>query len=129
GMPDPVPVHWNGQGAADSFAPKSALAVFEPVLMGVGSVVFLWLLDKALPLVGKTQKASSAPDIAAGRAVVSRLAPALAVFICWLSVRGWLGWEGPATVWVPTVGFMFFGIWLVFRAVSALGEQAIGPPQ
>ncbi|MFF2344561.1 DUF1648 domain-containing protein [Pseudarthrobacter sp. NPDC058119] len=119
GMPDPVPVHWDGSGSPDRFAPKTAWTVFAPLLTGLGCVAFLWLLHRFLPALSRSLGTAGARDIGAGKDVVAQLAPALTALIGWLSIRGWLGWDGAASIWIPTVLFMFIGIGLVFRAVSA----------
>ncbi|HKU02676.1 MAG TPA: DUF1648 domain-containing protein [Arthrobacter sp.] len=119
GMPDPVPVHWDGSGSPDRFAPKTAWTVFAPLVTGLGCVASLWLLHRFLPALSRSLGTAAGQDIGAGKDVVAQLAPAVAALIGWLSIRGWLGWEGPATIWIPTVLFMFLGIGLVFRAVSA----------
>ena len=74
GMPDPLPVHWDGSGSPDSFAPKTVWAVFAPLLAGFGSVVLLWLVSRFLPALSRSLGTAATQDIGAGKVVVARLA-------------------------------------------------------
>ncbi|UUL77562.1 DUF1648 domain-containing protein [Pseudarthrobacter sp. Fe7] len=128
GMPDPVPVHWDGTGQADRFAGKSVPAVFSPLLIGAGVVVCCWLLHWLLPALAARGRqgdpAQAALQARAGRDVLAALAPALAALTCWLCLRGWLELTGAWTLWPPTLLLMMFALCLVLRAV----RNVSGPP-
>lgn len=130
GMPDPVPVHWDGAGIADRFAGKSVLAVFSPLLIGTGVVAFLWLLYRFLPAMaakGAQDAARAALEARAGKDVLAKLAPALAVLFCWLCTTGWLGLASPWTIWPPVLLLMGFTLWLVVRATRAVSVPPAPP--
>ena len=126
GMPDPVPVHWDGTGQPDSFAGRSWLAVFSPLLIGAGVVLFFWLLQWLLPAVAERglQRDPAQADLQAraGKDVLAALAPALAILTCWLCLRGWLGLTGPWTLWPPMLVLMAFALGLVIRAVRVVSS-------
>lgn len=48
GLPELVPVHWNGQGVADRWEPRGMLWAIGPGMMGV-LVLLNWLLPKISP--------------------------------------------------------------------------------
>lgn len=126
GMPDPVPAHWDGTGKPDRFAGKSWLAVFSPLLIGAGVVLFFWLLHWLLPALAAKgrQRDPAQADLQAraGKDVLAALAPALAVLTCWLCLRGWLGLTGPWALWAPMLLLMAFALWLVIRAVRVVSS-------
>ncbi|WP_052690500.1 DUF1648 domain-containing protein [Pseudarthrobacter chlorophenolicus] len=120
GMPDPVPVHWNGAGIPDRFAGKSVFAVFSPLLIGTGVVAFLWLLYRFLPAMaskGAQDAARAALEARAGKDVLAALTPALAILFSWLCVTGWLELTSVWTIWPPMLLLMGFALRLVIRAV------------
>lgn len=129
-MPDPVPVHWNGAGIPDRFAGKSVLAVFSPLLIGTGVVAFLWLLYRFLPAMaakGAQDPVRADLEARAGKDVLAKLAPALAILFCWLCTTGWLGLAGPWTIWPPMLLLMGFTLWMVVRATRAVSVPPAPP--
>lgn len=132
GMPDQVPVHWDGTGQPDRFAGKSVPAVFSPLLFGAGVVLLLWLLHWLLPAVAVSGRqedpAQATLQARAGQDVLAALAPALAVLTCWLCLRGWLELAGPWTFWPPVLLLMAFALWLVLRAVRNVSAPPAKPP-
>ncbi|WP_457950909.1 DUF1648 domain-containing protein [Pseudarthrobacter sp. alpha12b] len=128
GMPDPVPVHWDGTGQPDGFAGKSVPAVFSPLMIGAGVVLLFGLLHWLLPAVvargRQGDPAQAALQAGAGKDVLAALAPALAVLTCWLCLRGWLELTGPWTLWPPMLLLMAFALWVVLRAI----RDVSGPP-
>jgi uncharacterized membrane protein len=128
GMPDPVPVHWNGAGEADEFAAKSVLAVFSPLMIGAGAVAFLWLLHRFLPAqsahLGNQDPELAAANAEAGRRILAAITPAMALLFCWLSLLGWFGLTGPAVVWVPVLAIMVYTTIIIVRTVRAMAATA-----
>ncbi len=131
GMPDPVPVHWNGAGEPDEFAAKSVLAVFSPLIIGAGTVAFLWLLHRFLPAHsaqwGTQDPALAAANADAGRQILAAVTPALALLFSWLSIQGWFGLTGPAVVWVPVLAIMAYTTIIIVRVVSSAAASAAPP--
>jgi uncharacterized membrane protein len=127
GMPDPVPVHWNGAGEADEFASKSVLAVFSPLVIGAGVLASLWLLHRFLPsrsmLMGGQDAALAEANAEAGRQILAAITPAMAVLFSWLSIQGWLGLTGPAVVWVPMLSLTAYTTIICVRAVRAVAAN------
>ncbi|PNI10384.1 hypothetical protein CXX84_02650 [Arthrobacter sp. AFG7.2] len=119
-MADPVPVHWNGSGVADDYAPKSVVSVFAPLMVAFATVLCLWLLHRYLP----AKAGAPAAETTAGKNLLADLTPALALLFSWLSIRAWLDLEGPLTIWIPVLALMLFVLVLVFRAVSAVSGVA-----
>ncbi|VXB69681.1 conserved membrane hypothetical protein [Arthrobacter sp. 9AX] len=132
GMPNSVPVHWDGAGEPDRFAGKSVPAVFSSLLIGAGVVAFLWLLHRFLPAAavkgGPADPQRAAIEATEGKRVLADLTPALAVLLCWLSIRGWLELAGPWTMWPPVVLLMVYAAILVVRAVRAASVPPAVPP-
>lgn len=134
GMPHPVPVHWNGAGEADEFAAKSVLAVFSPLMIGTGTVAFLWLLHRFLPAsslqMGGQDAALAEANAEAGRQILAAITPAMSVLFSWLSIQGWLGLTGAAVVWVPVLGIMVYTTIIIYRVTSSAAASAAppGPP-
>lgn len=128
GMPDPVPVHWNGAGEADEFTAKSVLAVFSPLLIGTGTVTFLWLLHRFLPArslqMGGQDAALAEANAEAGRHILAAITPAMSVLFSWLSIQGWLGLTGAAVIWVPVLAIMVYTTVIIARVMSSAATSA-----
>lgn len=126
GLPDSLPMHWNGAGQADSFASKSFWSVFAAPLIGAGMVVFLLGTAAVLPRLAAASgradapagPAASAANIRATQFFMGATTFALSLLFAWLALRGWLlPPDGTALEFLlPTLG--------LFLAMAGIGLAA-----
>ncbi|MCC3276039.1 MULTISPECIES: DUF1648 domain-containing protein [unclassified Arthrobacter] len=125
-LPQSLPVHWNGAGQADSYAPKSTWSVFAAPLIALGMLLFLLGTAAVIPrlaaLSGQLHAGGPAAHTANIRATqffLGGTAFALSMLFAWLALRGWLlPPDGSALEFVlPTVA--------LFLAMAGFGVAAV----
>lgn len=130
GLPQNLPMHWNGAGQADSYAQKSFGSVFAAPLIAAGLV--LVLLGTAAvaprlpsasgpPRAGDTEAhtVSHYANIRATQYFLGATTFALSLLFAWLTLRGWLlPPDGSALEFLlPTLG--------LFAAMAGFGLVAL----
>jgi uncharacterized membrane protein len=111
-LPDPIPVHWNANGAADRFAAKDIWSVFGPILLGIGTVALLFVLAVFMPRWPTRAVASDSPEMSERIAVaqltlmqglLGQIAFLIAVAFAGIAVIGWLAPNSPTAILVATL--------------------------
>jgi uncharacterized membrane protein len=139
-LPDPVPVHWNAAGHADTFAAKSVWSVFGPLMAGFGVIALLFACSFLVRVSPSRSVVTDDPAQRGRRAALQRrlmssllgqLAVVIAAQIGWLAVAGWLD---PGAPWLVVTGVIAFLVLLLIvlavfvvryhRAVAAWGGSS-----
>ena len=125
GLPQSLPMHWNGAGQADSFADKSFLAVFSVPLITLGLILFLLGTAALAPRLAqwsgqvRHDAAAHAANLRATQFFLGGSTLALSLLLAWLALRGWLLPPDGSTLefLLPTLAF--------FLAMAGLGFAAL----
>jgi|GEM_PF-201675 len=119
GLPDPLPIHWGGDGAADGFAAKSVWSAFGPVLIGLGIVAFMFALSFLIRVSPARRVASDGPELAARRTraqqslaggMLAQLSLVLALEMSALAIISWLA---PGEAWLMITNIIALLVLLV----------------
>jgi len=119
GLPDPLPIHWGGDGAADGFADKSVWSAFGPVLIGLGIVAFMFALSFLIRVSPARRVASDGPELAARRTraqqslaggMLAQLSLVLALEMSALAIISWLA---PGEAWLMITNIIALLVLLV----------------
>ncbi len=98
GLPQSLPVHWNGAGNADAYADKSFWPVFSVPLICAGLVLFLLGTAALVPrlaavsgqLGGTGDPAAQIANLRATQFFLGATTFVLSLLFAWLALRGWL---------------------------------------
>lgn len=115
-LPERLPVHWNGSGAADRYDDKSFGTVFFGPLMSAGLILFLYLtalvirpspLNNAAP-PGVDEQVHQQAGMDATLYFLALTTVELSLLVGWISLRGWfLPPDGSVLLFaLPTLGFL-----------------------
>lgn len=138
-LPAMIPVHWDSSGQPDSFAEKTLLSVFGPILIAVGTLALMVGVSMAVRGVawhrGSGDEPAVADRIAALQAKLTQsllgwMAFAVSTGIAALSVIGWLHAGSPEpSPWIAVVAIGLIVVLFAMIAVYAVrlvsGTRAI----
>ncbi|WP_345763999.1 DUF1648 domain-containing protein [Diaminobutyricibacter sp. McL0608] len=124
-LPNPLPVHWNAQGAPDRFAAKSLWSVFGPILVGLAVVAVLFVLAIFMRRLPTRPVASDSPEVSARialaqghlmQSLLGQIAFLIALEFAAVAVIGWLAPASPTVILVSTLvlPLLLLGVVVVF---------------
>ncbi len=95
GLPQTLPVHWNGAGEADGYAQKSFWSVFASPLIAAGLILFLLGTAALVPLLPAASVRTGAPEaqtanLRATQFFLGATTFGLSLLFAWVALRGWL---------------------------------------
>lgn len=109
-LPDPMPTHWDAEGVADTFAPKSMSTAFMPLIIGAAILAFLAFVSVVLSAMiprgqdqstwKKLQRISMARAISMLMGIV---ALGLSVAVSFMVFAGWQA-KNTGSVWPIVIG-------------------------
>lgn len=129
GLPDPMPVHWNSDGVADAYAPKSAMGVFGSPLTGVALVLFLFLIAQFARRAPMRGSAGDPPEVSivrqaerqrAMQAFLGGMTLVMAGLFAGISVTSWYHPAGGRVIPLLSVGFLVVIFVLLARLMLRL---------
>lgn len=140
-LPTTLVIHWNAAGVADGFAPKSIWSAFGSVMLGIGLLVFLYVVARLTTRIAMRRVAEYTDEQQAGmqqlmQSLLGQIALVLSLIIGATSMQGWFGqdesgWTFALSVLSTVLIFGLLGVYLVrqrrlSRSIAANASGAYG---